>query len=494
MASIRLALTAGLALLAAIVAVASLTWPIGGDGPFLLYVGWLFSHLGLVPYRDIFLVNVPGALYPYAWIGQVFGFSEWGGRAGDLALLAMLALVNLAALRRFGWLPGVLAAALFVLVYLEFYAVERELLVALLLTAACAAVAGERPSLTAIAAAGLAIGAAACVRPPAALVGPAFLWYLADGEGRTRRWAVLVGAAALPALATLAWLWAVGALGPFFTVVTDYWPRYLLIDRTYHQRSVVDRLWSLATTTLASDRHRFWIVLVVAATVVLAAGWRRLDGPRGRYVRLLLLVAVALAIYPLVSGRLLGYRTLPLRLVVLQLVALATCGGSLFRASLREAAGVALLLVVVGVGIRLPEDWLAGWEGTRIETRGFLGRDIAADLCPLLRPGGRVQPLDWAEGTQHAMLICRARPATRFIFDYMLYQDTASDFTRDLRREFLAELTAAAPRLVVALTPAARLLVEDERSDWDFSAFDTYLATHYTVAVSRGAYTIYERR
>ncbi|MGE0042655.1 MAG: ArnT family glycosyltransferase [Vicinamibacterales bacterium] len=496
-AAVRLVVVTALAVVAITISVKSLAWPIGGDGPFLLYVGWLFSHLHLVPYRDVFLVNLPGAMYPYAAVGSIFGFTEWGGRAGDLVFLASLMGLSIAGLRRYGWMPGVLAGSMFALVYLEAYALERELLVTIGMAAALAAVTGESLGSRRAALAGFAIGCACVIRPPAGLVLPAFLWYVGHrlrGGARLRAWAWLLAGAGVPALLTAGWLVATGAWAPFIELVTDYWPRYLLIDRTYHQRDPAGRIWSLVTMTLSARRHQFWIAAVAGVAAVTVWGWRRLSGPRGAHVRLLLLVALALAVYVPVSGRLLGYRTLPLRYVLLQLAALAATGPWLWRATLREAAGVMLVLAVVGAAIRVPVDWLAGSMGTRIERRGFLGRKIARDLCPRLRPGDTVQPLDWAEGTQHALLICQAPPATSFIFDFMLYQDTGSAYIQGLRRQFMRELADDAPRFVLEIKPEFRMLVSDVPADHAFPALTSYLADRYRVAADRGAYRIYERR
>jgi hypothetical protein len=82
-----IALIAWLAVFLVLGVWASWSWRFQHDSPILLYVAYLMDQ-GRVPYVEIFDMNLPGTYLAYYGLMKIFGLSDAGMRAADLALLA----------------------------------------------------------------------------------------------------------------------------------------------------------------------------------------------------------------------------------------------------------------------------------------------------------------------------------------------------------------------------------------------------------------------
>ena len=77
----------GLVALAAVWAMASLSWPFGSDQGIFSWIGDVI-HQGGMPYRDAWDIKGPLAYYLYALAQWLFGKNLWGIRLLNLAFLA----------------------------------------------------------------------------------------------------------------------------------------------------------------------------------------------------------------------------------------------------------------------------------------------------------------------------------------------------------------------------------------------------------------------
>ena len=78
------------ALLAGALAARSLGWPLIHDAPLFHYVAWLMGQ-GLVPYRDIFDMNLPGVYLLHWAVLATVGAGDLAWRLVDLGWLAATA-------------------------------------------------------------------------------------------------------------------------------------------------------------------------------------------------------------------------------------------------------------------------------------------------------------------------------------------------------------------------------------------------------------------
>jgi hypothetical protein len=108
---------AGAAAIAALWALASLTWPFGWDHGVFAWVGDVIVRGGM-PYRDAFDVKGPLSFYPSAVVELVTGRNWWGIRLFDLLLLGATGLVVYRVSARFASrAAGIGAAAIWILAY-----------------------------------------------------------------------------------------------------------------------------------------------------------------------------------------------------------------------------------------------------------------------------------------------------------------------------------------------------------------------------------------
>jgi hypothetical protein len=186
-------------------------WPLVGDASIIHYVAFLMDH-GLVPYRQIVDMNMPGS-YLVEWLlMHVFGGGSLSWRLVDFALMAAAGAAMIILARSRGWFPGFAAAALLALIHGQdgiAFQGERDLIIATLLGWAFAFLflAARRDWAWCIGAAGLVTGIAVSMKPLAILFAVPLLASLAACEKSRRR------------SSTRAISWAVvGFLVPFLVV------------------------------------------------------------------------------------------------------------------------------------------------------------------------------------------------------------------------------------------------------------------------------------
>ena len=119
--------------------------------------------------------------------------------------------------------------------------------------------------------------------------------------------------------------------------------------------------------------------------------------------------------------------------------------------------------------------------------------EIAAWLTERLEPGDTVQPLDWTGGSVHAMLLAKARLATRFLHDYEFYHHVSTPYVQELRTSFLSQFEDAAPRFVIEVFDASKPWVSGLDTSRSFPELEAVLRTDYSVAFAGDGYRIYER-
>ncbi len=120
---------AGLAL---ITAGLSLRWDQILDSPVFVYLGYLMTEHGTVPYRDVYDVNLPGTYVVYAAVVKLLGTSDLSVRIGDLTCLAAVSVSTWFFIRRISSIAAVLAVAIFCLFHLSAgpgFALERDFIV-----------------------------------------------------------------------------------------------------------------------------------------------------------------------------------------------------------------------------------------------------------------------------------------------------------------------------------------------------------------------------
>ena len=461
------------------------------DHAVMVYLGYLVDRVGLVPYRDFFDMNTPGAYFANVAVGRLANYTEAGTRVVDLGWLAVLLMVTVALLRPFGRRATWSAVAFTATIYLSEGApltLQREVLLLPLLGGALAltAHAGSRPGAWACAA-GVLVGMAATIKPQAGLFVLPLVALPWPGLARGRAIAAVAsGAMVAPAAATL-YLWQHDALAPFLDIATHYWPLYNAFtgERPHEVLSrsagLAYRVWGAITL----GKHP---ALPLAGAALLGAVAARMAvGPgasaqRTLHVLLAALAAAWLAVIP--AGKFWAQHWWPFSYVAVLLGSLACVEGRPVPTWLRPAALVLLSLGVSWSDIMLP-GWTPRFPFAQVER-------VAAYLAGHMAPGDTVVPLDWIEGAQHAMLRAGARPGTSFVYDFHFDHHVSSPYIRALRARFVNELDERRPRYLIRIHRPDRFAGPDTSAS--FPELEARMQSAYRPVLTDDDYEVWERR
>ena len=496
----RILLLAPFAVLLAILAARSLTWRIEHDLPLAHYSAFMHAEYGTKPYEQLFEISFPGTILVHLGITSVFGYGDRGLMVANAVWFAALAGVTWALMRRFGRVVAAGAVTFFGLAYFasgQGMMMQRDCILILFIAAALVVHArefGRELGPTAgRAIVGLLIGAAAAIKPHAAV---ALLPILVDDLspmrlGRAGRALFAYGAGfAVPWACVFAWLLAAGGFSGWLEMSRSYLPLYLHMTGDHKTIQGTARILDLACGFLAFGEHTAWFLGAGAGAAIALT---RIDrhSPDWRVGRLLLGEALAFAVYPVFAGQFWSYHYMPFvyfltLLASLCLVRLAS-PHSTTEALLPKVALLVSLLAngaIVTAAARLGRQEAVGYGEVD---------EMAAFLEGHLRPGDTVQPLDWTGGAVHAMLIARARLATRFMYDYHFYHHVSNPFVKLLRRRFIGELEAAEPRFFIEYFGADKPWPEGDDTTRDFPELRRFIASNYAIALAATNYRIYER-
>ena len=481
------------ALLAGFLAGRSLGWPLIHDAPLFHYVAWLLGQ-GLVPYRDIFDMNLPGVYLLHWALLATAGGGDLAWRLFDLGWLAATAILLYAFCRPLGGVVGAAGASLlFVLYHLAggaWHLGQRDFLLCFFLAAGACGIArawdrgGSRVLLLW---GGAALGAGLTVKPYAA--GIFWLGSAAAGAVAARRAgraglpgavAVLGAGLAAPAL-VFGWIAWRGGLGAFRDTLVGY-----VIP--FYSRLGQEPLW----TALGGHAHG-WTLLALLGALALwgllvptapAFGIRR---------RLAALGVVAGALHFALQGKGWEYHLYPLAFF---LCALAAPAGEAVVAAgaprARELARAAAIVLFAATAMVLGAKGVEAMDARWIDAKARRVAAIARDLGPLVPAGDTVQVLDVTEGGIHALLRLELRQPTRFLYDFHFFHNETNPRIQALRAELVRGLERSRPAAVVVLRDSWLEQGYDRLAR--FPELSDLLARDYALAVQGDDYRIYAKR
>lgn len=218
----------------------SLHWRMAVDTPVMHYVVFLL-HRGLKPYTGITDNNMPGAYLTEAAAMSVFGRGDLAWRLYEFFLMAVLTASTVVITRRRDWVAGIFAAGMFVVLHAAEgpqLAVERDLVIGVLLMAACALlfVSVDRNLSPLMLLFGLASGIAASIKPtvlpfPIALLLIAALHLRGQKRPILSSFLYTLAGLLLPAVAVLLFLFHFHAFQGFRFILFHVIPAYRDISR-----------------------------------------------------------------------------------------------------------------------------------------------------------------------------------------------------------------------------------------------------------------------
>ena len=488
----------------------NMKWRMYHDAATMTYFAFLINHFHWVPYRDLFEMNMPGNHFFNALAGRIFGYSDLGFRFLDLTTLSVLMLLTWAWLRRLGWKVAWAAMAGFCFHYYALgpiVSMQREFLLLVPLSASLVLlftpVLKDGPKAFLI---GLCFGSAFLIKPHIVLGYPVIFLFLLwearerDGGGRLWSWRTLgLGAWTsagflLPVGLTVLYLWRNGALLPFLDGARNYWPLYSEMSGG-HRILTPDERWPYVWRSyleFSGLRTLFW-PLGVGLFIAFVNG--RLSGARRRQVLLMGGMILLYSFYAAFAGKFWPYHWLIFAYFLLATAALCCVDQPAPTRMLLKIFPLLLFAGIVFSDVRF-------WRNLSFMARGYTfyspkierGDLIADFLRKNLRPGDKVQPLDWTGGTHQAMLAARAELATPFFVDSSFYHHVSHPYIQKLRRQFIDDLKASKPRFIVEVLDKDRPSGPDTTNR--FEELEAYIAANYRPVVlqKKLRFIIYERK
>ncbi|MGC2636353.1 MAG: hypothetical protein WA294_04185 [Acidobacteriaceae bacterium] len=499
-----------LLLLAALLVIDTLHWPLVGDATLMHYGAFLLDH-GFAPYRQIVDINMPGGILTDWTVIHIFGPGALAWRLFDFALIAAAAAAMLVIARPYGWLGGLFAAVFFFALHIHDgvdQAGERDLVLAVLLLLACAAIfaalrrsaSDPTPSLAAtwigVALFGFLCGAATLIKPTAAawMAGILVLAIIAM-RSRKQHVAPFIAAACvafcMPLALALLFLAREHSIHAFFATVTGLMVYHAGIDR-FPLRFLLTHLVPSA------------LYPVILLWIVLAIAHRHVRGFEGAA----LLFSVFIGIVSFVAqGKAFPYHRYPLEAFLFLLIGIdaatalqldpPNAGES--TAATRDAASnadsarrsmlwqpIAALAILLFPTFVLAPSWLL--RAHRYDWRhDEFKQSLTADLTQLGGPqlSGQVQCLDMTAGCLGALYQLRLVQTTGFLYDCYFFHQPQNAVTLGLRDAFLADLRRNPPRLIVVSNQncLGEPLAWPRSDAWP--QFSDWLAAHYSMDIER---------
>jgi len=431
--------------LAVVNAYQSLGWEVIWDAEIFSYIGWLV-RTGLVPYRDIFTVDLPGTLLIYSWVVKFLGPGDLAFRLFDLSFLLVIDILIIVYCKRYGLLAGILAAGLFSCIHLSAganQAAQRDYLQVLFVLAGfqlCASVfeTGRYNSLLFFLS-GACIGASLTIKPVTALLFPVIgliaCLYLAAAKRRVMAplGAFLAGGCMVP-LCAGCWLWSHGALAPFLDIVCKY------TAVSYAQASLAP-----FQQVVYLNSYFGCSFLYLAGVLFVLSGIYLVRKKQYRPRFILLCVGVAYGLFHVLCQRkYFFYHYYPLAAFACMLAAVYTVEIKLRANKLLEIIILCtVVFFIAGQGCR-SYTAIAANRPWRNKFKDVMQVEIAQNLPP----GGALQPL-LLNGMHRALQEMGLLPPNRFIYDFPFYHDADHPYIQELRREFIAALNKKPPALIL---------------------------------------------
>ena len=466
-------------------AVCSLSWRYVNDTPIMLYLSNLMVRHHAIPYRDFFDMNLPGSYWMFGMIIRIFGTSDFSMHFANLFVIAAISGLMYWAMSGsccWGAVLGVGLGALRILSGEWAFVLQRELFA--LVPVSVLLVLGLRQPIKGVPAAGmvgLLVAWLALIKPQLSLYGiPVALLLVSECENWRQRvhLIALMGCGfLLPVVACGMWLVKNDAWTGFLEVV-QYWPLYGQMTHGFEFVSAHERVFALMLGV--------WKMLcspyIVVAIYGIYVGWERKSLSAKESFLWLGLLALTVVV-PAVSGQFWGYHRLPF-------FYLALCASGYLVLGRAYAKGLCVLLAVFWISFAGVRVWRETSHPSIVSLKYGVPDAFGDYLKVHLQPGDRVQPVDWACGSLHGMLMVDALPATRFPYSFYFLHHVSHPLIQKLRQEYMDSLKKNPPRFVLEATtvPMPSGMDTEKR----FEAFETWRASHYRMVAEDEHYRIWE--
>lgn len=476
---------------------AGLQWRQYLDTPLLNYAGFLINEHGRIPYREIFETSMPGTLLFHSLTGKFFGYSDLAVRILDSAFLLLTVSLIYFFLSRFSRIQGIFAALFFGLTYQSLgsqMALQRDFIGTIAVFAALITAIQRHSnpkSLISSFFSGFLLGIGASFKPQLIIFIVPILWLsINNPENRgVRAFLAVVSGSSISILIPFLWVFHLGGLNDFFKIFFNYLPLHTQISHDFSLIQWPQKFWyCLSGLFLLND----FLPLTLATLVILLYAKRIIDSQSKSFLRIVAILSGMGFFYPAISGQFWFYHWSPFLLFACISCSFSVCLIQSFpsRPAKMLAFG-AILILVAQTGIS--QEFSAQLRGELPPPPlGGVPDQICSYLKQNLKPGMKVQSLDWVNGAIHGMLLAKAPTASRFLYDYHFFHHISNPFIVGLRSEFMETIKNSPPDLFVYVFLKSRVSGPDTAQD--FPELGRFLFENYEITLQTERFGIFKRK
>jgi hypothetical protein len=486
----------------------SISWRFQHDSAHFLYFAYAMDQWGMIPYKDILEVQMPGTFWVYTVIGRFSDYQDIGFRVYDLVLLGIISAITLLWQRNLSYKIAWSGAVLFGITYLSagpYESLQREYiaLVPILGGIYLSSVAGLQSSIRYYLV-GLLFGLSSTIKPQMMIgLAPVIVMELMSpfnqikvGSFGRRFFSVILSATVgifTPVSLMFLWLYRQGNLQALLDIVFNYWPLYLQLNGSHECLVGVERIKYVYSSYRLLGGYGFWLIPASIGFFV-AINSSRLSNEQKHQIMLLGLLTICYSAYAVVAGTFLSYHWIPFVYFVIQLSSLCMLAESSPHNPIKRILplGVLLFVVLLMIPPALPKtiNYLTG-DKLPPPKSGIVD-ELANYLKNNLGPLDTVQPLDWTGGAIHAMLLSKAKLATRFPYDFQFYHHTSNPYIKELRREFVFQLHERRPRFIIEILDPYHPRPQGYDTTREFPELRHILDNDYRTVFQGTGFVVYE--
>lgn len=475
-----------------------LQWPLIREAHFLHYIAYLINEHNFVPYRDVLETSWFGTLLFHMAIGKIFGYTAIDFRCADILFLALLLLVTWKILRHLDiWLAwiGTLSFGLLYLHYGPANTLQRDYVLLLpVATALFIALQTQRhPDMRAFII-GACFGAAASIKPHAAIGLPAIMALLYSQSGELRSWlrqlcyCVIGGCTSFGA--GLLWLWKTGGLSAFIDMSLDYLPLYQELNGAHQMTTAAER-WQ---NTLHWWSFFLWKWPYLVTTALIYGYYNTEKSSQQRaLVYTLVALTICYNIYPLISGKFWDYHWIPYSYFAM----LSSAVLIMPPRSKTTGSKLLSLTLILYFFYALSSQYFPG-RGLQDQINRYpditIDQTFEADVAKFIRlhlqPGETIQPIDQGGPSTLYLLQSGAPLATPYLGSFLFLHHIHEPYVQNAQAQFLNDLQTKPPKLFLVMTDFTRPSGPDTIPA--IPQLQEFLQAHYQVIWKHPTFTFWE--
>lgn len=495
-----------LTVLFAVEAKFSLDWRMVHDSPILYYMGYLVSQFGAVPYRDFFDMNMPGAHWFNALVGTIFGFTDFGFQRANLLILLVTMGLMFYWLKSFGFWPGLAGSILFGVFFFQYgpvMSMQREFITLPFILAALIIFPYAQTSnrLWRYLIAGILIGLSVLIKPQSGLmflVLAVCLFYIfliqkSKAHSFILPLIVLSIGLAIPLLVTFVYFLTSGSLDSFLEIALRYWPLYNAINARLEITSGFNEILVTLNGLSWIGINGLWFAPALVSVTCLTKNQLL---ARQERLKTYVMIGGVLAsfIEVIVANKYWEYHWLPMLTFLIMLSAAGLASPPFLAKSKSTWPVLCSIFIAIVFIIRPPASF---WEQIQSRTpsapQGGRVDEIASYLKENLDPGDTVQPLDWTNGAVQSMLITRALPASRYLYDFYFFHHVSNPEIQFIRQDLIKQLGFSKPKVVIQFYDG-RPWVGGLDTTREFPELQQFLTENYYVDKDKNGYRLWMRK